>query len=73
LRSRHQFVTIFSHGDVIRAIVTLVLGMPLDLFLRIEIDPASLTLIEFGENFARVLFLNLPCEAAPLEFRAERA
>jgi broad specificity phosphatase PhoE len=73
LRSRHQFVAIFSHGDVIRGIVTLVLGMPLDLFLRIEIDPASLTLIEFGENFARVLFLNVPCEATPLEFAVGRA
>lgn len=73
LSARHQFAVVFSHGDVIRAIVTLVLGMPLDLFLRIEIDPASLTLIEFGENFARVLFLNLPCEATPLEFPAGRA
>src|SRR5215212_9816 len=73
LQSRNQFVAIFSHGDVIRAIVTLVLGIPLDLFLRIEIDPASLTLIEFGENFARVLFLNLPCEASPLELPAARA
>jgi probable phosphoglycerate mutase len=72
LRAEHQFVAIFSHGDVIRAIVTLVLGMPLDLFLRIEIDPASLTLLEFRENFARVLFLNVPCEATPLEFSVGR-
>ncbi|HEV3410463.1 MAG TPA: histidine phosphatase family protein [Chthoniobacterales bacterium] len=66
LRKPHQFVAIFSHGDVIRAIAALVLGMPLDLFLRIEIDPASMTLIEMSENFARVRFLNLPCEGAPL-------
>ncbi|MCA1660546.1 MAG: histidine phosphatase family protein, partial [Verrucomicrobiaceae bacterium] len=67
LRKQHQFVAIFSHGDVIRAIAALVLGMPLDLFLRIEIEPASTTLIEMSENFARVRFLNLPCESAPLQ------
>jgi broad specificity phosphatase PhoE len=66
LRKQHQFVAIFSHGDVIRAILALVLGMSLDLFLRIEVDPASLSLIELSENCARVRFLNLPCESSPL-------
>jgi broad specificity phosphatase PhoE len=72
LRDKHQFVAIVTHGDVIRAIVTLVLGMPLDLIHRIEIDPASLTLIELGTDFARVRLLNDPCESTPLRLPATR-
>jgi len=36
-----------SHGDVIKAIVADALGLHLDLFQRIAIDPASLTVIRY--------------------------
>ncbi|MBO0869790.1 MAG: MSMEG_4193 family putative phosphomutase, partial [Micromonosporaceae bacterium] len=36
-----------SHGDVIKAIVADALGMHLDLFQRIAVDPASLTVIRY--------------------------
>jgi probable phosphomutase (TIGR03848 family) len=36
-----------SHGDVIKAIVADALGMHLDLFQRLTIDPASLTVIRY--------------------------
>jgi probable phosphomutase (TIGR03848 family) len=36
-----------SHGDVIKAIVADALGLHLDLFQRIVIDPASLTMIHY--------------------------
>ncbi len=36
-----------SHGDVIKAIVADALGMHLDLFQRISVDPASLTIIRY--------------------------
>jgi len=36
-----------SHGDVIKSIVADALGMHLDVFQRIVIDPASLTLIRY--------------------------
>jgi probable phosphomutase (TIGR03848 family) len=36
-----------SHGDVIKAIVADALGLHLDLFQRISIDPASLTIIRY--------------------------
>jgi probable phosphomutase (TIGR03848 family) len=36
-----------SHGDVIKSIVADALGMHLDLFQRISIDPASLTVIRY--------------------------
>lgn len=36
-----------SHGDVIKAIVADALGMHLDLFQRITVDPASVTVIRY--------------------------
>ena len=36
-----------SHGDVIKAIVADALGMHLDLFQRIVVDPASVTVIRY--------------------------
>lgn len=36
-----------SHGDVIKAIVADALGMHLDLFQRIQVDPCSLTVIQY--------------------------
>jgi probable phosphomutase (TIGR03848 family) len=36
-----------SHGDVIKAIVADALGMHLDLFQRIAVDPASITVISY--------------------------
>jgi probable phosphomutase (TIGR03848 family) len=36
-----------SHGDVIKSIVADALGMHLDLFQRISVDPASLTVIRY--------------------------
>lgn len=62
----HQFVVIVSHGDVIRAVMAHFLGTHLDLFFRIEIDPASLSLLEFGEDFAAVRLLNAPSTGSPL-------
>ena len=38
-----------SHGDVIKAIVADALGMHLDAFQRINVDPASLTVIRYGK------------------------
>ena len=49
---------ISTHADVIRAIVCFVLGMSLDLLLRLQIDPASITEIELGEFGMRLLRLN---------------
>ncbi len=72
LRSRHRFVVIVTHGDVIRCVMTHFLGMHLDFFLRIEIDPASLSLLEYGEDFAIVRLLNMPSSGSPLELPSVR-
>ena len=58
VRTRHSFVTIFTHGDIIRALLAHFLGVHLDLFLRIEIDPASASLIELHETAVRVRLVN---------------
>jgi probable phosphomutase (TIGR03848 family) len=58
LRTRHSFVTIFTHADIIRAVLAHFLGVHLDLFLRIEIDPASASWIELHEAAVRVRLVN---------------
>ncbi len=51
-------VLIVSHGDVIRAALLFALGMPLDLFSRIEVGLASLSTIQIDNSGLRVLRLN---------------
>lgn len=72
LRVQHSFVAIVSHGDAIRATLAHFLGVPLDLFQRIEIDPASLSLVECGDDYVRVRLLNAPSTGSPLELPAIR-
>jgi probable phosphomutase (TIGR03848 family) len=47
-----------SHGDIIKAIVADALGVHLDLFQRIVVDPASLTAIRYTPTRPFVLRLN---------------
>jgi broad specificity phosphatase PhoE len=58
LRTRHSFVAIFTHGDIIRAVLAHFLGVHLDLFLRIEIDLASASWIELHEAAVRIRLVN---------------
>src|SRR4051794_29762929 len=47
-----------SHGDVIKAVVADALGLHLDLFQRIQVDPCSLTVIRYTELRPFVVRLN---------------
>ena len=47
-----------SHGDVIKAIVADALGMHLDTFQRINVDPSSLTVIRYGKVRPFVIKVN---------------
>src|SRR3954470_689028 len=47
-----------SHGDVIKAIVADALGLHLDLFQRIQVDPCSVTVIRYTELRPFILRLN---------------
>ena len=58
LCTRHSFVAIFTHGDIIRAVLAHFLGVHLDLFLRIEIDLASASWIELHEAAVRIRLVN---------------
>jgi len=60
LREVHpeQCVAIVSHGDVIKAALAYWLGVPLDLFLRIEISLASVSVVAIGDYGPWVLCVN---------------
>ncbi len=47
-----------SHGDVIKAIVADALGLHLDLFQRIVVDPASISVITYTETRPFVIRVN---------------
>lgn len=53
-------VAAVSHGDVVKAVIAHALGAPLDLFHRIEIDPASRSVVALEAGGVRVLGINLP-------------
>lgn len=59
LAARHRQATIalVSHGDPIKAIASHYLGQPLDLFNRIAVAPASVTVLDLG-TWPRLLALN---------------
>ena len=47
-----------SHGDVIKAILADALGVHLDLFQRIHVDPASMSIVRYHEQRPTVLATN---------------
>ncbi|HEY3685029.1 MAG TPA: MSMEG_4193 family putative phosphomutase [Streptosporangiaceae bacterium] len=55
-----------SHGDVIKAVVADALGLHLDQFQRIQIDPCSLTVIRYSELRPFVVRVNDPGDVTGL-------
>ncbi|MGL5823883.1 MAG: MSMEG_4193 family putative phosphomutase [Nocardioides sp.] len=47
-----------SHGDLIKSVLADALGMHLDLFQRIHVDPASISIIRFTSTRPSVLAMN---------------
>ncbi|MEE1652015.1 MSMEG_4193 family putative phosphomutase [Brachybacterium sp. J144] len=47
-----------SHGDVIKSVLADALGMHLDMFQRIEVGPASVSIVSYGAGRPRVLATN---------------
>jgi probable phosphomutase (TIGR03848 family) len=47
-----------THGDVIKAVLADALGMHLDLFQRLHVDPASVSIVRYTEHRPYVLGLN---------------
>jgi probable phosphoglycerate mutase len=62
VRLRMEFpndeVALVSHGDPLRAAICYFLGMPLDLFQRIEISVASISVLTLDEHGAQLVRLN---------------
>jgi probable phosphoglycerate mutase len=53
-----QTVAVVSHADIIKSAVAHYAGIHLDMFQRIEISPASVSVIEIYEETARILLIN---------------
>lgn len=51
-------VLLVSHGDVVKSIIASALGMHLDEFQRIVIDPASISIVDYSGKKPRILLLN---------------
>ena len=62
LRNTHteatDVVIVVSHADVIKAVVAHYVGLHLDLFQRLVISPASLSVIQFSKFGPRLIALN---------------
>ncbi len=74
VRHPNQRVAVVSHSDVIKLIVAHYLGAHIDLFQRIEISPASLTIVRLGADRPYIVRVNdtsyLPViERAPMPAR----
>lgn len=62
----NQYIALVSHGDVIKSAVAYFLGVPLDLFLRIEIGLTSLSVVSVGGSGPWVHCINHTGEDIPL-------
>lgn len=51
-------IAMISHGDVIRCVLLLLLGMPLDHIHRLEVAPGSVSEVFFGPHHSLVKFIN---------------
>ena len=54
----HAVWVAVSHGDVIKSVLADALGMHLDLFQRIHVDPASVSVVHYGAARPSVLAMN---------------
>ncbi len=55
---RERAVLLVSHSDVIKAALLYHLGLPVDAYARIEIEPASISTLVVGDWGAKVVRLN---------------
>jgi probable phosphoglycerate mutase len=60
LRAKHSqhTIVVVTHADVIKAAVAHYVGLHLDLFQRIVVNPASLTVLELGGSVPYLVCLN---------------
>ena len=51
-------LAVISHGDVIKAVLADALGMPLDAFQRLSVDPCSVSIVRYTEARPFVVRIN---------------
>ncbi len=51
-------LAVVSHGDVVRAILLYLLGMPVDFLHRLEVSPGTISVFELSGDSIRVLQVN---------------
>lgn len=62
LAGQHEakdMIVCVSHSDIIKLAVAYYIGLPLDLFQRLSVSPASITPLVVGEGGPRLLALNV--------------
>jgi probable phosphomutase (TIGR03848 family) len=71
LRQAHpnQVVAVFSHGDIIRTVLAHYLGVPLDLFQRLAIATASVSVLGFFADRPMVLAVNYLADLPKFEIK----
>jgi broad specificity phosphatase PhoE len=57
LRPR-EMAALFSHGDVIKAVVARLAGIPLDFYFRFDAGPASVSVATVNDHVPRLLRVN---------------
>ena len=67
-----EIVGVVSHGDVLRLLVGHALGSSPDLMQRLELSPASLTILELESHGPRLLLLN-STDGWPFGFPSRKA
>lgn len=67
----NQVIALFSHGDIIRTAVAHYIGAPLDLFQRVVISTAAISVIAFQNQRPLVLQVNYPAELPKFEIKPE--
>lgn len=58
LHPGQELVVCVTHSDVIRLAVAYFIGLPLDFFQRLQVAPASLTVLNLSETGAQLFALN---------------
>lgn len=62
-------IAVFSHGDVLRAAIAYYIGTPLDLLMRFEISPASVSILNIHSRGSLLLAMNIIGELPPCHER----
>jgi probable phosphoglycerate mutase len=70
LQHPNQVFAVFSHGDVIRTSVAHYMGTPLDLFQRIVVSIASISVLVFHNEQPSVFAVNYVSQMPTLEIKS---